>query len=192
MQDSPIDQAMYYRADAAGGLFHTDGTYTPGARALAAMGFMSVTPERLVASGGDQDGLAVIAGRSRDRNTIQILISNYAGQFAGVPGTAVPVTDSFADQYEEVPVQVGPLNVGTFDFTATRTITHTDNAGYDLTINNLRPGRFTVTRYQITEDATGNSDLALIDRSEAIGGTVRLAHSLPAPGVELIVVQRGQ
>jgi xylan 1,4-beta-xylosidase len=192
MQGSPIDQAMYYRADAAGGLFHTDGTYTPGARALEAMGLMSSTPERLVASGGDQNGLAVIAGRSRNRNTVQILISNYAGQFAGVPATAVLVTDSFGDQYEELPVQVGPLNVGTFDFTATRTITHTDNAGYDLTINNLRPGRFMITRYQITEDGTGNSDLALIDRSEATGGTVRLTHSLPPPGVELIVVQRGQ
>jgi hypothetical protein len=62
---------------------------------------MSHTPERLVASGGDQNDLAVIAGRSRDRNTVQILISNYAGQFAGLPATATPVTDSFGDQYEE-------------------------------------------------------------------------------------------
>ncbi len=191
MQDSPINQAMYYRADAAGGVFHTDGTYTPGARALEAMGLMSRTPERLVATGGDQNGLAVIAGRSRDRNTVQILISNYAGQFAGLPATAMPVTDSFGDQYEELLVQVGPLNVGTFDFTATRTVTHTDNGGYDLTINHLTPGRFTISRYRITEDAAGNSDLALIDVREASGGTVRLEDTLPPPGVELIVIQRG-
>lgn len=188
---------MYYRGDGPpSGVFEADGSYTPAARALQAMGLMKRTPERLIATGGDENGMAIIAGRSPDRKLVQILISNFAGQFAGLPSAAVPVNDKFGDSYEEYLVKIpapgvaGGLSVGTFDFPATRTITQNDNGSYELTIEHLGSGRFRISRYAITENSDGSSDLALVDTQITSGDSVRLEDTLAPPGVEFIVVQR--
>lgn len=197
MQDSPVDKAMYYRGDGPpSGVFQADGSYTPAARALQAMGLMKRTPERLLATGGDENGMAIIAGRSPDHKLVQILISNFAGQFAGLPPAAVPVSDGFGDSYEEYLVKIpapgiaGRLSVGTFDFPATRTVTHNDDGGYELTIEHLGPRRFRISRFAITENADGSSDLALVDTQTASGSTVTLEDTLVPPGVEFIVIER--
>ena len=69
---------MYYRGDGAWmGLFEPNGSYRKKAYAFKALGMMLDTPQRLAATGADTYGLSVLAGRSGDRKTVQILITNY-------------------------------------------------------------------------------------------------------------------
>lgn len=198
MQDTPIDRAMFYRGDAASsGLFNVDGSYTPSARAFEAMGLMRRTPVRLRAIGGDENGFAVLAGSSRGGNLVQVLISNFGGQINLLPPAPPLVSDGFGDTYVELPLEVpvpglaGLLNIGVFDLPQARTITNENHGGYELSIDHLGPGRFTLSRYRITEDASGASDLMPMERKIVTGVTVKLESVLPPPGVELIVIERG-
>lgn len=202
MQDTPIDQAMFYRGDAASGpgssLFNVDGSYRPSGRAFEAMGLMHRTPVRLRAIGGDQNGFAVIAGRSQGGNLVQVLISNFAGQINLLPPAPPLVSDGFGDTYVELPLEVpvpglaGLLNIGVFDLPPARTITHANNNGYMLSIDHLGPGRFTLSRYRITENTSGASELMPVEQKIVTSGTVKLESMLPPPGVELVVIERGQ
>jgi xylan 1,4-beta-xylosidase len=68
-----------------------------------------------------------------------------------------------------------------------RNITYKNNLGYDLTIQNLPWGQkpFTVQRYRLTD----TEDLALEPSAEGRGGELKISNALPAPGLELIVLQ---
>ena len=97
--------------------------------------------------------------------------------------------------YEIPPEDQGPLpfpdnlfripGIGTFQLLDRRTVTYTDNAGYDLTVKGLR-GRSVVSRYRV--DA--GHDLTLVDRSVQRGSKVHLSATLPAPAVELVEIAR--
>jgi xylan 1,4-beta-xylosidase len=79
LQDSSLDRAFFYRGDATAlGLFDLEGRPRKQALAFKAVGSMRDTPERLAATGGDTQGLTVLAGRSPDGKTVQILLSHYA------------------------------------------------------------------------------------------------------------------
>lgn len=87
LQDSPIDRALYYRGDAGStSLFDASGGYRKKAYAFKATGMMLDTPQRLAVTA---QGLAVLAGRSRDGRKVQILICN----FNNAPGYALAVTN---------------------------------------------------------------------------------------------------
>ena len=62
------------------------------------------------------------------------------------------------------------------------------DVGYDLTIDHLPWGNaaFTIKRYRITS----TDDLQLAGESSGKDGKTELSNPLPAPGVELIVLQR--
>src|SRR3954454_15957161 len=79
MQRSQLSRAVYYRNDADNGtgfaLATDDGKLTKAGAAFKAVAKMSRTPLRLAASGGDDQGFSVEAGRSRRR--VRVLISNY-------------------------------------------------------------------------------------------------------------------
>jgi xylan 1,4-beta-xylosidase len=78
MHDAPLERAFLYRGDAGTmGLFESDGAYRPKAYAFKAVSMMQDTPLRLLSTGADEQGFAVLSGVSRDRNTVQVLISNY-------------------------------------------------------------------------------------------------------------------
>ena len=78
MQDAPIDRALYYRGDPGSmGLLETSGGYRRKGYTYKAVGMMLDTPLRLAVSGADTQGFAVLAGASKDGNTVQVLISNY-------------------------------------------------------------------------------------------------------------------
>jgi xylan 1,4-beta-xylosidase len=78
LQDSAADRAHYYRGDATTmGLFDPQGGYRKKGYAFKAAGAMLETPRRLQATGGDNAGFAVLAGRAEDGATVQVLISNY-------------------------------------------------------------------------------------------------------------------
>lgn len=82
LQDSPVSISCYYRGDAGHpmGLFYPDGRYKKKAYAYKATALMLDTPIRLAATGGDKSGYVVLAGRSEDGQTINILISDYRSE----------------------------------------------------------------------------------------------------------------
>jgi xylan 1,4-beta-xylosidase len=183
VQDAPIDHAHFYRGDAAWmGLFDLQGEYFKTAYTVKAMGKMRDTPQRLSVDGADTFGFATLAGRSADGNTVQILISNYA------------IPAGFKPRPMQMPPEAlkaaGPLpDFSKFKFLPTRTdIVYRDNAGYNLTINNLPWGKnaFTVKRYRISK----TQNLDLVDDRSSEGPTFSVSEALAPNAVELIVLQR--
>ena len=172
MQDAPIDQEALYRAD---GDFGVDGKSPnkPG-QALIALGRMSRTPLRLAASGGDLNGLALEAGRSRDGGTVQVMISNYE----------IPQSDRGPRKGPDV------LHVpGLFEMAlpSRRSVSYRNNKGYDLAIRGLARRHYTVERYRVSD----TDNLTLLDRRRVYGPIIHVSAALGPPAVELIVVRRG-
>src|SRR6185295_17626484 len=117
--------------------------------ALIALGRMKDTPFALETTGADDKGFAVQAARTKNGDTVQVLISNYQ-----IPS-------------EFIGTRKGPdvLTVGTqfsVDLLPRRTVSYADNRGYDLTINRLETGKsYTIERYRLT----AQNDLSLVDTS---------------------------
>lgn len=182
-QDAPIDHALFYRGDAAWmGLFDLDGQYFKSAYTFKAMGKMLDTPQRLSVAGTDTFGLATIAGRSADGNTVQVLISNYA-----IPAGFKP---HIMQMPQELLKESSPLpDFSKFKLLPPRTdIVYRDNAGYNLTISNLPWGNraFIMKRYRISK----KQNLDLVEERSSEGASVSLSDALAPDAVELIVLQR--
>jgi xylan 1,4-beta-xylosidase len=180
MQASPLQRVFFYRANAngafGGALINTaDGTLTKTGDAYAAVGSLARTPLRLATTGGDQNGLAVEAGRSwSNRGQINVVISNYE----------IPAADQGPFPSPPVFNNVFAIpGIGTFTLLPRRAVTYADNDGYDLTVNHV-PNGAVVSRYRVDD----THSLTLIDQSVSRGSTVHLAASLPAPSVELVVI----
>jgi xylan 1,4-beta-xylosidase len=185
-QDAPIDHAHFYRGDAAWmGLFDPQGHYFKTAYTFQAMAKMLDTPERLAVEGADTFGYAALAGRSQDGSTIQILISNYA-----IPAGFKPHTMQIPPEVLKAAPQTDFSKV---KFLPPRTdILYRNNAGYDLTINNLPwgPSTFSVKRYRIGK--THNLELVKdsVEEKFGAGGRLHLSSPLAPDAVELIVLRR--
>lgn len=165
MQDGLDVSAIYSGPD----LFERDGGYRKSAYVLKANGTMLKTPQRLAVAGADTYGFAVLAGRSADGRTVQILIGNYEiHQPQGPPQqTAAP---------------------GSHPISRRKGIRYENNRGYHLTVKNLpwADREFSVQCYRISEKE--NLDLAY--ETSGKGDTLVLANPLPPPSVELIVAHR--
>ncbi|MDB6087718.1 MAG: hypothetical protein JWN85_502, partial [Gammaproteobacteria bacterium] len=171
MQDAPIDAATLYRAD---NVFGADGA-TPDktGQALIALGQLKSTPLRLAVTGGDPDGFAVVAGRSRDGRLLRILISNYQipAQFLGRRS---------GDDVLHVPP------VFDVQLLARRSIAYRNNSGFDLTVDHLSPGgTYAIERCRIS----AQDDFQPLPTTTSVGGRVHLSEELPPPGVELVTVR---
>ena len=182
-QDAPLDHADFYRGDAAWmGLFGLDGKYFKTAYTFKAMGQMQDTPQRLAVTGGDTFGFAALGGRSADGNTVQLLISNYA------------LPSGFQPHVMTIPQDVLNTLPPGFDITKIKflprrtDIVYHDNAGYNLTIDNLPWGKkpFGIKRYRITK--TQNMDL--VEETTSHGESLKLSRDLAPDAVELIVLQK--
>jgi xylan 1,4-beta-xylosidase len=171
MQNAPIDEEAYYRAD---GAYGADGkSPSKVARALVAMGRMSETPELLAATGGDTDGFAVLAGRSTAGTTVQVLVSNYEvpPEYRGLR----PGGDTV-----EIP------GVISMRLPRRRAFDYHGNKGYRLALTGLDARTsYVVERYRIS----ATDDLSLVGRSTMRGPVLRLSAALPAPAVELLVIR---
>ncbi len=184
LQDASIDHAHFYRGDAAWmGLFDLNGYYYKPAYVFKAMGQMRNTPVRLAVTGADTFGFAVLAGKSEDGKTVQILISNYARPadfkprpMIAAPETIDPTLPSLWERYPGTP------------FPNRTDIVYRDNAGYNLSIANLPWGKaaFTVRRYRIS----ARQSLDLAEERTANGPSLTLSNPLPVDTVELIVLER--
>ena len=182
-QEAPIDHAHFYRGDAAWmGLFDRQGNYLKTAHAFQAMARMLNAPHRIRASGGDTYGFAALAGRSQDKNTVQILISNYAIP-AGYKPHELQMPSALAKSGPPLPdfskIAFLPVRKG---------IIYHDNAGYNLEVNNLPWGNahFTVKRYRISK----TENLDLVEEKRGYGTAYTVSAPLAPDAVELIVLQR--
>jgi hypothetical protein len=146
------------------------------------MGKMLDTPQRFAVEGTDTFGFAALAGRSADGKTVQILISNYAipasfkPNIMQIPPEALKALPALPDSSK---LKCLPLRTD---------IVYRDNAGYNLTIDNLPWGKnaFSVKRYRISE----TQNLNLVEEKSGAGGTLNLSSPLAPDAVELIVLQR--
>jgi hypothetical protein len=167
MQGSPVDQAVFYRGDTgATGLFEREGGYRKTAYAFKATGAMLDTPRRLTATGADTFGFAVLAGRSADNTSVQVLISNYE------------VPESYRNRPQTRPSAGLPPR---------RDIHYQNNRGYTLKVRHLPwgSGNFTVTRWRTTP-----SESWAEARGSGAGETVEISNPLPPPAIELIVIRK--
>ena len=159
MLGGPIDAQTYH----AGPAIRDAGVAVDGAaNALSALGALKSTPMLIRSTGGDEAGLAVIAGRSRDTRLIQIVISNYQ-----IAAKFLKARDNWDTSLPE-----------------RRVLQYRDNGGYDMTITVPGAGKYQVKRYRID----GAANAAPYDQSVQNGPGIRIQAQLPPPAVELIVV----
>ena len=183
LQDAPLDEAMFYRGDAAWmGLFDLQGHYLKPAYAFKAMGAMLDTPQRFAVEGVDTFGFAVLAGRSQDGKKVQVLISNYeipssklpksAAESVGNPSAGAPAPTT--SQEKSLALRTG--------------IVYRDNAGYNLQIDNLPWGNaaFTLRRYRLND----TRNLELVEESSGSGGSLKLSNAMPTDTLDLVVLER--
>ena len=143
-----------------------NGRYRKKAYAFKATGAMLATPERLAATGGDTLGFAVLAGRSRDGRTVQVLVSNY----------------EIPPDRRDVNPRSGPTALPRQE-----NIVYRNNRGYALTVTGLPWGKagFAVKRYRLTD----SENFTMMEEPAGRGGTFTIEHPLAPPGLELIVLQ---
>jgi xylan 1,4-beta-xylosidase len=175
-----ISKAAFYRADAHGplGLINPDGTINKTGHAFEAVGTLNHTPLRLATSGGDDIGFGVEAGRTRNHGEVRVLLTNYEIP----PEDQGPYPPFIVNNVFTIP------GIATFTLVDRRSVTYSDNNGYDLTVSGL-PGngqRDVVSRYRVDD----SHDLTLVDQTEQRGRSVHLSATLPAPAVELVVIRR--
>jgi hypothetical protein len=181
-QDAPLDRAMFYRGDAAWmGLFDLQGRYYKTAYAFKAMGKMLDSPQRIAVEGTDTFGMAVLAGRSPDGKSVQILISNYA-----IPANYKP-SDMRVPAALLVPQAPPPENHKKKSLAPRTGIIYRNNAGYNLVIRNLPwdNAAFNLKRYRISN----TQNLDLVEERSLSGDSLRLSNPLPVDTVELLVLQ---
>lgn len=192
MQDSEVDEAIFFRADTGAdfhynfrdpaGIFEADGGENARTGAFRFVGQTLATAERLSVAGGDENGFAVLAGRTANRDAIRILIANYA-----IPDSYLTARERDVFEFqvpigslrEDMSLNVPPRRV---DARSAR------YSGYTLDVDNLPWGQgpYTVVRYR----ADGTHGGVLLDSRDGEGGSVTLQNSLPVPGVELIEIIR--
>jgi len=192
-QDAPLDRAIFYRGDATWmGLFDLQGKYFKTAYTFKAMGEMLDTPRRVSVEGADTIGFAALAGRSADDKTVQVLLSNYEIP-AGYKGKEMTLTPALKEMFKKAeaeeakkpktdtpaPVEELPQRTG---------IVYHDNAGYNLTVDNLPWGKaaFTVKRYRLSK----TQNLELVEQTAGSGGSLKLSQAFAPDTVELIVLNR--
>lgn len=160
MLGGPIDAQTFRRAAASA---PGSGAADAVGSALGAFGALKGTPVLIRTSGGDDSGLAVVAGRSKDNRLVQILISNYqvASKYLGGRGDNWDTT--LAER---------------------RTLQYSDNGGYDATVTLPGSGKYQVKRYRISD----SSNFVLVDQRIESGPSISLQAVLPPPGIELIVI----
>jgi hypothetical protein len=139
------------------------------------------TPQRFAVAGTDTFGFAALAGRSADGKTVQIFISNYA-----IPAGFKPNIMQMPAELQEPGTPAFDLNKYKLLPPRTNVVYH-DNAGYNLTVNDLPWGKkeFTVKRYRISK----TQNFELVEEKSSAGSSFKLSNPLAPDNVELIVLQ---
>ncbi|MBB5699181.1 GH39 family glycosyl hydrolase [Sphingomonas yantingensis] len=193
MQDSAVDKAIFFRADTGAdfhynfrdpaGIFEADGGENARTGAFRLIGQTLAATERLAVTGGDENGFAVLAGRTADRDTVRILIANYA-----IPADYLVARDRDVFEFQ---VPIGSMRTDMSLNVPPRRVdaASAGNTGYALEVSGLPWGNgpYKVVRYRADAGHHGER----LDAHEGIGSTVKLTGDLLAPGVEMIEIVRG-
>ena len=190
MQDSAVDKASFFRADTGAdfhynfrdpaGIFQDDGSENARTGAFRFVGQTLATAERLAVTGGDENGFAVLAGRTANGDAVRILISNYA-----IPDEYLTARDRDVFEFQ---VPIGTLKED-MSLNVPPRRTEARSAGcsnYALTIDNLPwgDGPHKVVRYRADRDRYGET----IASHEGEGASLTLENGLPVSSVELIEI----
>lgn len=192
MQDSAVDQAIFFRADTGAdfhynfrdpaGIFEADGSENARTGAFRLVGQTLATTERLAVDGGDEHGFAALAGRSAGLDVIRILIANYA-----IPEDYLTARDRDVFEFQ-VPIGSDRVNMSLNVPPRRLHAASSGYAGYALEVSDLPwgYGRYSVMRYRADADHKGE----LLGSQQGEGASVTIENSLPASGVELIEIMR--
>ncbi|WP_050901773.1 GH39 family glycosyl hydrolase [Microbacterium testaceum] len=184
LQDTVLDHAFFFRADSGrdphygfvdpGGVGDVDGRPDERSRALALAG-RAMRGRRLAATGGDESGLACIAGR--DGDTVRVLVANYVA-----PDSALAPREE--DRFTfRIPIGEQRIELG---LTLPPQRAELASAGVDaarIELYNLPwAGRAaTVTITSLTGEVEGPRDVTVSD-----GGTLHLDVALPPQSAFLV------
>ena len=192
MQDSAVDKASFFRADTGAdfhynfrdpaGIFEADGSENARTGAFRFVGQTLATADRLAVTGGDENGFAVLAGRSADGDTVRILISNYA-----IPNEYLTARDRDVFEFQ---VPIGTMKADmSLNVPPRRTdAMSADYSGYTLEVANLPwgDGPHKVVRYRADRDHPGE----MLDSYQGEGAAITIQNNLAVSGVELIEISR--
>ncbi len=170
MQDA-VDVSHLYSVNgmfSKGDVLSYGSTYSKAAYVMKAYGKMLQTTQRIEVNGGDTYGLGVLAGRSADGETVQVLISNFEIDRSN----ARPRIDEPGSR--SIPLR--------------KIFPYENNDGYEITINNLpwEKEKFIAQHYRISETDNFN----LVSETSGKGGIFTVNNPLEPPAVELIKLQR--
>lgn len=169
MLGAPIDAQAYYRVDP--GFRNAEKRPDALGHAFTAYGMMKDTPELLRTTGGDDAGFAVLAGRSKDRKMLQVMISNYqiAEKLLG-PRTGGDVL--------HIP------NIMDITLAARRSLIYHDNGGYELAVQ-VPVGKYQLTRFRISD----SENFVQVDQTTQTGPLLHLRADMGPPAIEFIKIQ---
>jgi hypothetical protein len=191
MQDSPVDRAVLFRVDTGtdlhykildpAGIFAPDGSENARTASYRFVGQTLAAKERLRVQGGDDNGFAVLAGRTEGSDVVRILLTNYE-----IPDAYLAPRD--LDVFEfQVPIDSIKADMS---FTVPPRRIHAKSAqlaGYSLEVNNLPWDSDTheIVRYRVDDAHHGE----IVGTSTGHGGTATIRSGLAAPAVELIEIR---
>lgn len=152
LQDTPVEKANIYNR-----LIQTneDGsaTITKTGYGYKAMGQMNQTENRLAVTGGDKNGMAVMAGINDTEDQINVLISNYE----------IPTSQMLANSESHNPMikdnKLCIPGVANWSLPIARVLTYENNAGYNLTVTDVPYDTANVVVEQYRIDNDNNLDL---------------------------------
>lgn len=185
MQDTPVEKANIYNR-----LIQTneDGsaTITKTGYGYKAMGQMNQTENRLAVTGGDKNGMAVMAGINDTEDQINVLISNYE----------IPTSQMLANSESHNPMikdnKLCIPGVANWSLPIARVLTYENNAGYNLTVTDVPYDTANVVVEQYRIDNDNNLDLInTIKVPVSEDGSVVLSNALNTYSVDLLSIKPG-
>ena len=185
LQDTPVEKANIYNR-----LVKTneDGSaeITKTGYGYKAMGEMNETENRLAVTGGDKNGMAVMAGINDSDDQINVLISNYE----------IPASQMLANSESHNPMikdnKLSIPGVANWSLPIARVLTYENNAGYNLTVTDVPYDTANVVVEQYRIDNDNNLDLISTTKVPiSEDGTVELSNALNTYSVDLLSIKPG-
>ncbi len=185
LQDTPVEKANIYNR-----LVKTneDGSaeITKTGYGYKAVGEMNETENRLAVTGGDKNGMAVMAGINDSDDQINVLISNYE----------IPASQMLANSESHNPMikdnKLCIPGIANWSLPIARVLTYENNAGYNLTVTDVPYDTANVVIEQYRIDSDNNLDLISTTKAPiSEDGTVVVSNALDTYDVDLLSIKPG-
>ena len=185
LQDTPVVKANIYNRL----IFAADDgsvKISKTAYGYKAVSEMNETPLRLAATGGDKNGMAVLAGRNDSGNQMNILVSNYEIPTSQMLSNAESGNPMIKDNKLQIP------NVANWSLPVARIMTYANNAGYNLTVKDIPYNTKNVVVEQYRLDSAKNLELVSTKKVPVNADkTITLSNALNTYCVDLLKIRPG-